>query len=107
MEKAKAAETILADELAGARVVDIDEHVFVWMAGEETGKQFDETFLSFIVGIHETVADVEFMGALAAIEAGPEARAIGAGLIELGAELAHLGFDFLEADDLRVGKAWQ
>jgi len=45
VEKLKSAEAIFSDDLARGRIEDIDEHVFLWMAGEIAGKNFDEVLL--------------------------------------------------------------
>ena len=85
VKKAKSAEAILADPLAGIGVVDIDEHVFVGMAGEITGKDFYEFLLSVGFGMQKTVTHKQAVRSFAAIEPNPETRAVGAGLIQPGA----------------------
>ena len=66
-----AAKTILADHLVARRIIDIDEHIFFRMAGEKSGEDFHEVFLFGVRGMHKTVADVEAMRPLCAIESNP------------------------------------
>ncbi|MBM4261205.1 MAG: hypothetical protein FJ145_07145 [Deltaproteobacteria bacterium] len=71
-KKPKATEPVLADIFVCRRIVDIDQHVFIGMAGEETRKYFDELFFFTVVGVQESFADIEAMGPLAAIEPCPK-----------------------------------
>jgi len=81
-EKAETTETVLTDKLTCARVVNIDEHVFIGMAGEETRKYFDEVFLRYIIGIYECFTDIEPVRPLAAIEPGPKPSPVNSSLIQ-------------------------
>jgi len=103
-EEAEPAKTILTDELTRAPVIDIDKHIFFRMAGKKAGKNLYEVFLGVLVGSHESVTDIQSMRPLTAVESGPEASTVNAGLIQHPTELPDLGFDLLEIDGLRVGK---
>ncbi|HEX6769715.1 MAG TPA: hypothetical protein VF208_10225 [Candidatus Binatia bacterium] len=103
-KQAETAETVLADEPTCAPIVNIDKHIFVGMAGKEARKYFDEVFLGLFIGVQEPITDIKPVRPFAAIESGPEARAIDSSLIQHAAELADPGFDLFEVDGLSVGE---
>ena len=58
LKEAKTAETVLADQLAGAVVEDVDQHVLFGMTGEKTRKNLDEFFLVGGADSHEAYSHV-------------------------------------------------
>jgi hypothetical protein len=76
-EKPKPTETILSDILTGRVIKDIDEHIFLRMTGEIAGKDLDEFFFVFRVGLNESFCHIKPMRSLAAIEPNPVAGALG------------------------------
>ena len=71
LEKPKAAEAVLTDPFISVGIINIDEHIFVWIAGEKTRENFDEFFLHVAVRFEECLADIEPVRPFAAIEPQP------------------------------------
>jgi hypothetical protein len=74
------------------------------MSGEESRENFNELFFLRCIRVHETIAHVEAMWALAAIQLNPVSRPLGTGLIQPFSVFQYAGFDFFEADVLRKGE---
>src|SRR5262249_30338274 len=81
-EKPKPAETIFTNGLAGGFVIDIDEHVFLWMASKVAGEDFYK-FLFLTGGIlHEPFSHVKPMRSFGTIKSKPVMRTVGDELIQ-------------------------
>jgi len=93
----EAAEPIFADFFSGVRIVDIDKHVLFRMTGEKARKDFDELFLLCCAGMHETIANVQPVRSLRAIQAHPVAGAVVANLVQPLSVFRDPRFDLLEA----------
>jgi hypothetical protein len=50
LKEPKTPEAVLADQFVVGRIVDIDQHVLVRMAGEILGEDFDEILLGVGIG---------------------------------------------------------
>ena len=106
-EKSETTETVFADRFAGAGVEDIDQHIFFRMAGEKSRENFNELFFVRRIGLHKTIAYIEPVRALGAIQPDPKARTIRSDLIQPLSIFEDAGFDLFEADILRSGEAWK
>jgi hypothetical protein len=72
------------------------------MPGQEAREDLDEFFFMNRIGSHETVADVETMGPLAAIQPDPVARPPCSHLVKPFAVLGDPRFDLFKGKVLRM-----
>lgn len=82
LEKLESTKAILTYFFPARRVVNIDEHVFIRVAGKVARKDLNKFLFVREIGVHETFSHVESMRSFAAVEANPVVRSIYAAVIE-------------------------
>jgi hypothetical protein len=107
LEKLESTKAILTDLFSARRVINIDEHVFIRVAGKVARKDLDKFLFVSEVGVHKTFSYEEPMRSFAAVEANPVVRPVHPALIEPSLVLRNARPNFLKGKIFSPGDCWE